>query len=69
MYQKILFDKSNRIIPLYWKKFVDNAFDSVYTIDECLSEYGGKMSVTEYGDGFLTFETEEQFTFFVLRWS
>ena len=61
-------DISKKTTPLYWIRFVFTT-QSDSLIEEGLAEYGGKRSVTDTGDKILTFETEEQFTFFVLRWS
>lgn len=73
----LLFDRNNQKHPYWWDNFMNDHRLYVYrqqTINDTLKPYGGRFSMTFCDNGYanerwLEFEREEQYTWFVLRFS
>lgn len=70
-----LFDRNTQA-PHWWDNFIEyhREFNWYKSINETLKPFGGKFRITFNDNGianerWLEFEREEQYTWFILRWS
>lgn len=78
VFMKCLVFTAVTVRPRWWVNFMDSFFElgffSIININNALKSYGGRFSMTFCEDGYpnerwLEFDREEQYTWFILRWS
>lgn len=78
VFMKVLVFSAVTLRPRWWVNFIDasieSGFYSIISINNALKPYGGRFSITFDEDGhanerWIEFEREEQYTWFLMRFS